>query len=386
MKTKKENSLLHKAATLGMAAVLLGSAGLYAVPQSPDTVLTVSAASTAAKSIKLNKTSLTLGKAETYTLKATVSPVSASKSVKWTTSDSKVVTVSNGKVTAKNTGTATITVKTTNGKTAKCKVTIKKAPTKITLNKTSITLNIKKTFTLKKTLPSGSASNKVTYTSSNKNIAAVNSAGKITAKKAGTATITAKTFNGKTAKCKVKVEDKNAAVLKVYKKVLSQSKISWESADYPSSTYSFNLADINNDGISELFLYSGRACHAEGYVGVGVVDNGKFKLIKCQDAITGYYPKSGIFVYQHTGMGFVIDSYTKFSNNNLNLFASTVQDYNPTYQNKPVVWTYQKGNTKISKSDFNKLLDSKLVKGDKLVKFDNKFYENTAANRNKYLK
>ena len=45
-----------------------------------------------------------------------------------------------------------------------------------------------------------------TWTSSNKNIATVNSKGKITAKKAGTVTITVKTTNGKTAKCKITVK------------------------------------------------------------------------------------------------------------------------------------------------------------------------------------
>ena len=90
----------------------------------------------------------------------------------------------------------------------KCKVTVKKAPSKITLNKTKLTINVGNTLTLKKTLPSGTASYKVTYTSSNKSVATVSSAGKITPKKAGTVTITAKTFNGKKATCKVTVTAK----------------------------------------------------------------------------------------------------------------------------------------------------------------------------------
>ncbi len=76
-------------------------------------------------SVSLNKTSLTLNKGETATLKATVYPSNATnKTITWTTSNSGVAAVSNGKVTAKAAGTATITAKTANGKTASCKVSV----------------------------------------------------------------------------------------------------------------------------------------------------------------------------------------------------------------------------------------------------------------------
>ena len=82
-------------------------------------------------SVSLNKTSLTLEVGKTYTLTKTVSPSTATTSYRWSSSNTSVATVdSSGKVTAKKTGTATITVKTSNGKTATCKVTvIKTLPT-----------------------------------------------------------------------------------------------------------------------------------------------------------------------------------------------------------------------------------------------------------------
>ena len=46
--------------------------------------------------------------------------------ITWSTSNSKIATVSNGKVTGKGVGTATITAKTSNGKSASCKVTVEK--------------------------------------------------------------------------------------------------------------------------------------------------------------------------------------------------------------------------------------------------------------------
>ena len=76
-------------------------------------------------SVSLNKTALTLDVGKSYTLTKTVSPSNAVTSYTWSSSNTSVATVDkNGKVTAKASGTATITVKTSNGKTANCKVTV----------------------------------------------------------------------------------------------------------------------------------------------------------------------------------------------------------------------------------------------------------------------
>lgn len=148
----------------------------------------------AASKVKLNKsTTIYVGKTETLKISGT------SKTVKWTTSNKNVATVSSkGKVTAKKTGTTTITAKVS-GKSYKCKVTIKNP----SLNKSKATLKEGKTITLKLT---GATAKK--YTSSNKNVATVNNSGKITAKKAGTTTITCTDSNKKTYKCKISVTEK----------------------------------------------------------------------------------------------------------------------------------------------------------------------------------
>ena len=84
--------------------------------------------------VKLNKTSVSLVYGKSYTLTATVSPANAvNKAVTWSSSNKAVATVSaKGVVTAKGAGTATITAKTSNGKTAACKVTVTLAAPKIT--------------------------------------------------------------------------------------------------------------------------------------------------------------------------------------------------------------------------------------------------------------
>ena len=157
-------------------------------------------------SVKINAKTATVGAGQSVTLKATVSPSKASQKCTWATSNKKVATVtSGGKVVAKGVGTATITVKTYNGKKATCKITVKKAPKSVKLSKTAITLTKGKTYTLKATLSSGSAGS-TAWSTSNKKVTTVSSKGVVTAKAKGTAYITVKTYNGKTAKCKVVVK------------------------------------------------------------------------------------------------------------------------------------------------------------------------------------
>lgn len=142
--------------------------------------------------VTLNKTSLKLEYGKTYTLKATVSPTNATvKKATWSTSSKSIVSVTSaGKITAKKIGTATITA-TVDGKKAQCKVTVTPA---LTLSNSSKTININQSFTLKATTKysSGVTSKSVKYSSSKSSVASVNSKGKVTGKKAGTATITVK--------------------------------------------------------------------------------------------------------------------------------------------------------------------------------------------------
>ena len=79
------------------------------------------------KGVALDKSSLSLKKGDTYSMKATVSPANASnKKVTWSSSDASVASVdANGKVTAKKAGTATITATTVQGaKKAACSVQV----------------------------------------------------------------------------------------------------------------------------------------------------------------------------------------------------------------------------------------------------------------------
>ena len=186
-------------------------------------------------SVALNKTTLTLDTGKTSNLKATVYPSNASnKKCTWSSSNTSVATVDkNGKVTAKKAGTATITVKTANGKTASCNVTVQAVqavPTSVSLNKTSLTLDVGKSYTLTKTVSPSNAVTSYTWRSSNTSVATVDSNGKVTAKASGTATITVKTSNGKTATCKVTVS-LPAPQITGLSNTTGGIKISWNKVD-----------------------------------------------------------------------------------------------------------------------------------------------------------
>ena len=131
-----------------------------------------------------------------------------------------------------NVGTATITMTGKGAYMGKITKTFK-IVSSIKLNKTSATLGTKtvgkytKTIQLTATVTSNVKT--VTWTSSNTKIAKVDSTGKVTAVSdpdvlANTVTITAKTSDGKTATCKVTVEDPvNAFIRRLYSLCLGRN-------------------------------------------------------------------------------------------------------------------------------------------------------------------
>ena len=163
------------------------------------------------QSLALDKTSESITVGGTVTLVPIITPdTAANQSLAWSTSDKGIAVVDgNGVVTGKKVGTATITVKSGNGKkaTAKIKVVSTETPIEsISLNATAKEMVIGETYLLKVSILPEDATNKtVTWSSSDKTVASVNN-GRVTARKAGTATITAKTKNGKTATFKVTIK------------------------------------------------------------------------------------------------------------------------------------------------------------------------------------
>ena len=126
----------------------------------------------------------------------TIRMPSTDRIVSYESSDTKTATVSkNGTIKGKKIGTAKITVTLASGYSTSFNVKVQKkkvATKKITVDKKKITLKKKKSYKIKAELQPITASDKVTFTSSNKKVATVNAKGVVKAKKAGTAKITVK--------------------------------------------------------------------------------------------------------------------------------------------------------------------------------------------------
>lgn len=119
---KKVATVTSKGVVKGIAG---GTAKITLKCGSAKVVCTVKVEPVKTKSIKLNKTTVSLKKKKTLTLKVTRTPKASTEKITFKSSDTKVATVNaNGKITAKKAGTAVITVTCGSAK-ATCTVTVK---------------------------------------------------------------------------------------------------------------------------------------------------------------------------------------------------------------------------------------------------------------------
>ena len=175
--------------------------------------VTVVAGKVSVTGVELDKTSLGMKEGDEETLTATVKPEDAeNKNVIWSSSNTDVATVANGKVVAKAVGTSVITVTTEDGGyTATCTVTVepnKISVTGVKLDKTSLAMTKGDEETLKATVEPEEATDKsVEWRSDHPEIADVDEkTGKVTAKDGGEANIIVKTIDGEFSDtCKVTV-------------------------------------------------------------------------------------------------------------------------------------------------------------------------------------
>lgn len=206
----------------------------------------------APSSVKLNIASRTMGVGETYTLTENTDSGSYANAanLKWSSTDSSVAAVAKvqktnkATLTAKGVGIANVSIKTYNGKTARAAITVKKAPTKVSLNATSVTLGVGEEFDFNSSLPDGEGSSVVDYSTSDSKIVSVKTSGGLAKGIApGTATVTAKTYNGKTVKAKVTVKSApNSVKLSISKCTLGVGETLTVTENTPSGTY----ANANN--------------------------------------------------------------------------------------------------------------------------------------------
>lgn len=149
------------------------------------------------------------GDTKALTVEYTPADTTDDKTVAWSSSDSTVASVdNNGIVTAVKPGSAVITAKVGNYQ-ATCAVTVDAPLKEIVPEKAIIDMVKKQTANIAySVVPADTTDSKdVTYTSSDETVATVNSDGKVTAKKAGQATVTITGANGIKATVTVNVSE-----------------------------------------------------------------------------------------------------------------------------------------------------------------------------------
>ncbi len=262
--------------------------------------------------VKISLGTLKIEVGDKATLSAIVSPTDATnKNVTWTSSNESVLTIDqNGEVTGIKAGSSTVTVTTEDGgKTATCKVTVKdRTPvTEVSLNKITLALTVGGTARLTATVLPKEATQDVTWSSSNPEVATVDDSGNVTGVKAGTATVTVTTKSGNmTALCDVTVTKSTVAVKDVaLNKALTTISIGDSetliatitpsdatNTDVTWSTSSGSVATVDANG-KVTGIKAGKAT-----ITVQTVDGGKFA--SCRVTVTkAKVPVSGVSLNEH---------------------------------------------------------------------------------------
>ena len=168
--------------------------------------------------ITLKQKDCTIAVGTSLQLNAIITPTNATnKTITWSSSNNSIATVNtNGVVKGVKVGIATITAKTSNNKTETCLIRVNIPPKSISLNKTALSITKgDKANLLVNFNPINTSSKEVNWKSSNTNVVGISNSTTtngqitITAKANGTATITATHKYGKTATCKITVNELN---------------------------------------------------------------------------------------------------------------------------------------------------------------------------------
>ena len=291
--------------------------------------------------VELSANTGTLDIGQTLTLTATVTPENASnKGVTWSSSDTSVATVENGIVTAVAAGSTIITATAADGSeyNATCTITVNpKLVSNITLNESSKTLNVGDTLTLTATVTPNDATNKnVTWSSSDTSVATVTN-GVVTAKAAGSSTITATAVDGsgKYATCSITVNNISNDDLEVgkyfrltpdassYKITTSLSGYDQNQTINPSELNLWRVIGVNNDGTVD--AVSEYTSSTSVYFGK---KDGYKKFIGSMQTIASQYSKEGYTVATRM-VGYDEQNYTIYDE--LDILTDTPANSAPSF-------------------------------------------------------
>ncbi len=159
--------------------------------------------------LELSETDMTLTVGDSKVINVTPKPDNAKMGpLTWSSTDSNIVKVDGGTVIAMSAGSTVVSVKTEDGVSASCNITVNEKEIKeITLNKTSTSVKAGKKIQLEADVtPVDAPTGSLKWSSSDDDIATVNSEGYVTGIKAGTVNITCRAQNDIEASCTVTVE------------------------------------------------------------------------------------------------------------------------------------------------------------------------------------
>lgn len=197
--------------------------GLSTAKKVGTATITAKAANGVSKSIKitvkkpptkliLNTTDITIGKGETFDFNHFFLGGEGTSAVRYYSYKPEIASINeqNGVVTGMETGTAIVCCKAYNGVYTYMRVTVMDAPDEMHLSELETSMEVGSTFDIEAFIPDGTASRKITYTSSDNSIATVSvpggsKVGTIKALAAGKVTITATTYNGLSYDCIINV-------------------------------------------------------------------------------------------------------------------------------------------------------------------------------------
>lgn len=236
-----------------ITAVSQGNA-IITAKTSDSSEISVSCSVTVVKRVSeiiLSLSDVELYEKQTVQITADVLPASANnKVIEWSSSNENIATVDGqGLVTAVSQGNAIIFVKSTDGSdiTAQCNVKVLKRVSSISINETSATLAENETLQLSATvLPENADNRAVEWSSSDENIAIVDSNGLVTAVSQGDAVITVITTDGSllTASCHI-------TVVKLVSSIdLSSDKVELEVGKYERLNATVNPSDATDKSVS----------------------------------------------------------------------------------------------------------------------------------------
>lgn len=155
----------------------------------------------------LSAQSVSIGAGDSWTLTYQFNE-GASGKVSFASSDESIAAVSQkGEIRALKAGVAVITAETENGVKASCVVTVASAPSAVRLSAARGELGVGESLQLQAEIAPAGTVGSLSYASGNSKVLSVSEDGVVTGKRAGSAEITVKTYNGREAKLSLTVKD-----------------------------------------------------------------------------------------------------------------------------------------------------------------------------------